>query len=124
MKKIILFIVSFMLFVVDVSSQTTTLSVHLGNPCQRITTINDEVNNHVLLIYPNPTSGIVTIELDSKFQTTKTQITVYDMIGRIVYETTIPKSTSLSLQMLTTGIYFINLKLNDLSITRKLIINK
>ena len=53
MKKIILFIVSLMLFVVDVSSQITTLSVHLGNPCQKITTINDEVNGlgiHLLMI--------------------------------------------------------------------------
>lgn len=86
-----------MLVVVDISAQTTTLSVHLGNPCQRITTINNEVNNQVLLIYPNPTSGIINFELDSKFQMTKTQITVNDMIGRIVYQTAISKKYVLKL---------------------------
>jgi hypothetical protein len=113
-----------MVFAEITNAQTTTLSVQLGNPCQRITTFVDDTNNQNFLFYPNPTNGIINIEMDLKNYSTNTRLSVNDMIGRKVFETNVSKNSSVNLQSLTSGIYFIVLRLDNESITRKLVVNK
>lgn len=63
-------------------------------------------------IFPNPTSGDITITRDLQQYDGELIISITDMLGREVYYGTLPKGTSnysLTLQTQTAGIYYINL---------------
>lgn len=74
------------------------------------------------LIYPNPSKGMVTIDLA---QAQPTQITVYNVSGQKVHEQSIAmQSTVLNLNNLTEGVYFVRLDDQTKTETRKIIIQK
>jgi hypothetical protein len=79
------------------SGSTTTMSVSLGS-CSRIA---NEVVSSDLLLYPNPTNGVLNIELQSDFD----QIDVYDVLGTLVMSFGNEKQIDLS--NLKTGLYLI-----------------
>lgn len=68
-------------------------------------------------VYPNPTTGTVTIELA---QVDATSMTIVDLTGKVVFESEITSTTtSVDLSNFTNGVYMINVKtLNDVKTTR------
>ncbi|MCF8429083.1 MAG: T9SS type A sorting domain-containing protein [Bacteroidia bacterium] len=77
-----------------------------------------------MTIYPNPTSGIVTISSSQ----TIVNIEVFDVTGKVVYSQQNNKhqtNLEINLSALSNGIYFINTKNNFGGISKsKIIINK
>lgn len=63
-------------------------------------------------IYPNPSDGLYHLDLDEPLQ--QVQMTVYNNLGAVVYETTIQSTQQLiDLREHAPGLYFVRLKMND-----------
>ncbi|MEO6169133.1 MAG: T9SS type A sorting domain-containing protein [Chitinophagales bacterium] len=91
-----------------------------------ITHIPNVPVNDVISISPNPSAGIVTVDL-KKMTTSKASISVADALGRVVYsedEIAFPKSGQLQINLSSqpNGIYFLQLKL--LTGTARIVISK
>jgi hypothetical protein len=72
----------------------------------------NEVNlSPAIMVYPNPTSGILVIEFSEKY--TDIEINVYDLTGRVVYNRYYDEAVNNSLQItinhLQDGLYFLQL---------------
>ena len=72
-----------------------------------------------LNVYPNPSNGIINIELDKQGAYS---IRVNDIVGKLVAENEINSNTTLDLQHLDTGIYFVNIYNDELSKVVKIIV--
>ena len=77
---------------------------------------NDETSN--LNIYPNPTTGIFTIDLG---KTNNASIIIYDVLGKvIVNETSISTVTQIDLSGHNRGIYFVNIQTENDNIVKRI----
>jgi len=115
---------------------TVTLTSYNINGCNRSSTfvitivttgINSmNINNDALSIYPNPTEGLFNVAVKLNL-TEQVQLTVTDILGQKIYEASpIVNSKQLlkiDLSQQAKGIYFIQLKTNEGSAVKKLIIN-
>lgn len=75
--------------------------------------INDYSNTAAVKVFPNPTSGFITIETNKE-----KLITIRNIYGQIVTQQTVNGTQQLDLSQLSAGIYFVNDGLN----TQKLIL--
>jgi hypothetical protein len=82
-----------------------------------------EDGNHLFRVWPNPTSGPVTLELLSDDQTGEAKIELYGMLGNLVMQTTLSGSNKydLSLADKPNGIYLMKVVTGKLSRTVKII---
>lgn len=95
-----------------------------GNGCtntatQQITVdlctgMNFSVNGNGIAIYPNPSDGIITVEGSG-------EVTIVNLLGEKVAETTISGKTQIDLGQVPEGIYILHLKTGTGLITRKII---
>ena len=86
------------------------------------TTGIDEVSStDFVSIYPNPSNGLFTISTASK----KNHISIFDVLGKnlMVIDSNISK-TEINLQHLNNGVYFVKVKHEGVTSTRRLVINK
>ena len=67
-------------------------------------------------IFPNPASNILTIESDQVIQ----QVRLYDMSGKELLQT---KTTTLSVNHLTAGLYYLGIKINGHQLYKKVVIH-
>ena len=72
-----------------------------------------------LNVYPNPSNGIINIELDTQ---NSFSIQVNDIVGKLITQKEINANTTLDLQNLDAGIYFINIYNDEESRVVKVII--
>jgi hypothetical protein len=79
-----------------------------------------ETNSSIVNIYPNPSSGIFTVH----FNVSSYSITVLNQLGEEVFNkfNLTENNQTVNLYGLPKGVYFINLKSDDLQVTRKVII--
>ncbi|MEO5572011.1 MAG: DUF5689 domain-containing protein, partial [Bacteroidia bacterium] len=77
---------------------------------------NGGINNSIH-IFPNPGNGQITIESSNSIE----ELAVRNTLGQIIYSAT-PYSTGISLQLDTDGIYFVTLKLEHATVTRKIVV--
>ena len=93
----------------------------LVDPC---TGINDPANLSGIVIYPNPTTGILNIDFDQN--TGPTEIIVVNTLNDVVYsyssETLTGKKLNIDLSKLGKGIYFIKIKTDTLEKTTKVVL--
>jgi hypothetical protein len=79
-----------------------------------------EIKNSQFNVYPNPTNGVFTIELDGN---AKYDVTVSNVLGQTVYTTSITTmNTTIDLSGFEKGIYTIELKNNTSTYTEKVIV--
>ncbi len=79
--------------------------------------LNEPPNDFKFNIYPNPSSGIVTIESEPSY------LTIYNQTGQIVFDMNIIQSAStLDLSNFANGIYLIRLTGNKSGTTKRLVI--
>lgn len=102
----------FLLFVDDVMIQETPL-----------TGISNRIDNKSLKIYPNPTNGLITIEIPGNLMGKKL-VEVIDISGRIVYTGAIKGlgQQQLDLSKLKAGIYHIKIQTPDQLYQQKIIV--
>jgi hypothetical protein len=94
-------------------------------PCQLTIGVEEEKKFDVdFLIYPNPTTGIIHIELKEK-TTSDLTITIYNLFGEKVYNTKVIQN-DININRLDNGLYFIQLtdKNNKQLFTQKLLLQK
>lgn len=80
-------------------------------------------------VYPNPSPGIFTLELDIQQEGQTIQIFVYDLVGKIVHQTTENPdgdrfSRNLDISFLKNGMYFIHVMGRDHTGVKQIIINQ
>lgn len=84
------------------------------NKCLPVVGINERKFGNDILLYPNPTNGIINIEAASIIQNIK----IYDAVGKKIYEGI---NTSIDLSDNTSGIYFIQVEQEGLLLTKRFV---
>ena len=81
-------------------------------------------NNNVFAMYPNPSSGEFTIELNTDFEE-NLKLEIYDVQGKLVYVSDSFNSRTIDVDVteLNSGLYFVHVKNREASAIQKLIIN-
>jgi len=97
---------------------------------QPIVGIANNVANSGISIFPNPSSGAFTIEMDNgQLSIDNYQLSIYDLLGELVFSSEpLPiaigtTNYELDLRSKAKGIYFITVTTDDKTVTQKLIIN-
>lgn len=73
-------------------------------------------------VYPNPVSGILTIDLPQDYRTASA--TVIDSNGRTLLQIDQIVSNRISFEGLAEGIYLLNLKVNETEVTKKIAVSR
>jgi hypothetical protein len=81
--------------------------------------LNNLLNTNVLTLYPNPSTGLVTIDIKD-ISIKSATLTVTDIAGKVILDKTMQSSTKLELGK--QGIYFVKLQTENGSVVKKLII--
>lgn len=74
----------------------------------------EEENSTALILYPNPTTGIVNIKMNEAIK----NVTVYNQVGKSVANHT---TNSFSIDQLPAGIYYVKVESSQSQITQKII---
>ena len=77
-----------------------------------------DYNLETIKLHPNPIKNNLTVDLKSNINT---EIEIFDILGKRVYNNTISKTSNLNLQALKTGIYIVKLTQGNSVITKKLL---
>lgn len=83
-----------------------------------LTSVNEHQEDR-LKIYPNPTNGLFTVSI----ATENALISITDPLGRLIIKREL-KDKSTNIELEENGVYIINVKTNQGTISRKLIINR
>lgn len=82
----------------------------------------DQVNGKDILIYPNPVTSELTIEIPSLEDDEFASLTLYDQNGRLIYQNDhATVSNTMSLADKLQGIYFLNIQIGESTIQWKII---
>jgi GH25 family lysozyme M1 (1,4-beta-N-acetylmuramidase) len=87
--------------------------------CNIATDIGVPNTNSTFVIYPNPTTGLFTMETNS---TDILVMNIYDVNGRLVFSKNVSDKIPIDVTMLDEGFYTMTLKFVDHEITKKLVI--
>jgi hypothetical protein len=82
----------------------------------------EEVSDNQVEVYPNPAAGLVNIDFKA-ISNNKAKIEIFNLIGEKVMEKVInANNNQLNLSSLTKGIYYISIKSESLTLTKKITI--
>jgi blue copper oxidase len=82
-----------------------------------------KLNDVMIKVYPNPVSDMMNIDINEIDQTQPLQLAIYDVLGKIVYASSISQMQSaINTSHWSKGIYTISLSQNQNSIHKKIII--
>jgi len=74
----------------------------------------DQLGKLKIMLYPNPTKGLLTIEVTNLPDNTKGAITIADASGKLLQESTSLKSTNtIDLSNQSPGMYFLRIRAGD-----------
>ena len=80
------------------------------------------LSEHTVKIYPNPTDGLLTVEISSVQNVDTWDISVYDISGQIVMKTTVASTiANVDLRNNANGIYLMHIVINGENTTWKII---
>ena len=96
-------------------------SPFMNDPEPTYADMKDHTEGEILL-YPNPTSGLLNIRLPEEWTFEESSFQVYGLGGNLIYQTLISGSTSIHLDHLDPGIYVVKIKGHGEFYTRKIII--
>lgn len=130
MRNAVLWIL-FVAFANLAEAEIKVFQVRLPEPCNTVSnvaTIPDETES--ITVYPTPSvNGVVNIHFGKTVMVSNPAVVVSDMVGKTVFvgKGTIDSDTntcSLRLDLLSDGMYFLNLMWKDRSVSRRIIINR
>ncbi len=87
------------------------------------TAVNEPVDNKLLAVYPNPTSGLLNIELMNNEMMTGYRL--YDALGRLIKSEKLPNKEEkhqVDIASLASGIYNLQVQSNDKIFTKRVVI--
>jgi photosystem II stability/assembly factor-like uncharacterized protein len=89
-----------------------------------ITVGMDEMNTDINLnVYPNPTNEEVTITINGKKSISKTELTIYNLVGEKIYSENLTAIvTKLNTEPFSAGIYFVRVRDGEKVYTQKLVV--
>ena len=100
-----------------------TLNVHNAR-----TGVSENTNNQLAVsIYPNPSTGILQWAVGNGQLTSTATLSIYNVVGEKIYVKDgkqLNNTTTIDLSDQPNGIYFMQLKTETSTITKKIIINK
>lgn len=105
-----------------VNSVDETTTVYDGT----LSTVESDLENKNIKIFPNPTSDFITIQIGG-LNLQDLNIEMYDMQGKLIQEKTLKSGQTIGyfdIQTLYSGTYLIKISTNNMSLTRKVIVEK
>lgn len=95
---------------------TVTEDINLIANFESNLSINNEFSNNQIVVYPNPTTGIVNLQTEQQVE----KVSVYNLAGQKMTVSSINKeNTSINISNLPNGAYFIEVILNNNSVAKK-----
>ena len=91
------------------------------------TGVSENANQITITIYPNPTTGIFQLAMGNGQLTSAATLSIYNVVGEKIYvkdSKQLNASVTIDLSDQPNGIYFMQLKTEQNTITKKIIINK
>lgn len=85
------------------------------NNCEAVASINNNLINNNINIYPNPATKTIFLDVDSKVN-----FVIYSLDGKAILKGDVKNKIDIS--DLNTGFYFLKLKNNNVSITKKIVV--
>lgn len=87
-----------------------------------VTGISDNLALNSVKLYPNPSNGLVTLELNN-VNNEELFVEVYDVIGKLIYKTNITENrTDIDLTQMNAGIYYVSVNNNSSKKVSKIMI--
>ena len=91
-----------------------------------LSTVESDLENKNIKIFPNPTSDFIAIQIGG-LNLQDLNIEMYDMQGKLIQEKTLKSGQTIGyfdIQTLYSGTYLIKISTNNMSLTRKVIVEK
>ncbi len=83
--------------------------------------ISDKINPIDITVFPNPNTGIVNLNL-SNLKSTTSKISVYNLVGQIVYQETVTTSNpTINISNLQNGVYLLKVENNGMEYNSRII---
>jgi len=107
------------------SGEITIIKVSVGTGSKSANTIaNQNSVDYSVSVYPNPATDYITINLANASENDKTNITLTDLTGKVVYRNTVSEvnNVTIATDYLTKGMYILNINNGTKNFNQKLII--
>ncbi|MFH1004848.1 MAG: T9SS type A sorting domain-containing protein [Bacteroidota bacterium] len=89
--------------------------------------VNELNLDNIVSIFPNPTDGNIFVNF-SVFDLGNVNVKIYNVVGKVIADVTdnisVPKKIKINLSGQSNGFYFVEIRTENKSITKKLILNK
>jgi hypothetical protein len=104
----------------------SSMPAAVAQPAVASTTSRPVADEKKLLVYPNPSSGIVHIDING-FEGRKTELRILNVIGSVIYRESLTElndryTKTLDLSKFASGLYYVKLETDNASEMRKLVI--
>jgi hypothetical protein len=111
-------------FVMQSDDAVNNDGVFIDNFAITGTLATNEKSINTFTVYPNPSKGIVNINLD---KATEVKISLYDLSGRNIYNSTYNNSTNyftkeINFNPISEGIYMLNIEVEGKKVSKKIIV--
>ncbi|HYD91635.1 MAG TPA: T9SS type A sorting domain-containing protein, partial [Flavobacterium sp.] len=104
---------------IDTEDSAFTSPAHVDTVCGSTASLNDNVLSNDIIVYPNPSEGILNIDFTYPAERT---IDVYNVLGAKVHSSEIHGNTRIDLSILTKGIYVIKVTEGSKMFSQKIIL--
>jgi len=86
--------------------------------------VNDQINNYNISVYPNPAKSVLNIEINDVIINNKSSIKIYNIAGVTTKNFTMfGNKTSISVNDLSPGVYFIEIRNKEFTYYQKIVIS-